>query len=257
MSAQAHRTDPAEVLPFRVRFRAEMNRQIVHDLIHTRAGWAITYRLELDQRPVGFGSIAIDGPWKDRPTAYEFYVLPEFRPRGFELFESFLAASGARHLEVQSNEPLLPELLHAYGDHVTSEAIVFEDAQITCLPARGSALRAPADIDAVRRNLETRRGGGEWQLELDGQLIGRGGILYHYNRPFGDIHMEIAEPWRRKGFGAYLVQELKRVCHELGAIPAARCNTRNVASRRTLTRAGFAPCAHMLLADLRPAAAGP
>jgi hypothetical protein len=30
---------------------------------------------------------------------------------------------------------------------------------------------------------------------------------------------------------------------ELGAIPTARCNPDNAASRRTLQRAGFAPCA--------------
>jgi RimJ/RimL family protein N-acetyltransferase len=73
-----------------------------------------------------------------------------------------------------------------------------------------------------------------------------GGILFHYNRPYGDIFMETNESFRRRGLGAFLVQELKRVCYEGGHVPAARCNPNNVASRRTLQRAGFVPCGHIL-----------
>ena len=46
------------------------------------------------------------------------------------------------------------------------------------------------------------------------------------------------------------MQELKRVAYELGAIPAARCSPDNVASRRTLQKAGFVPFAHMLVGTL-------
>ncbi len=83
-------------------------------------------------------------------------------------------------------------------------------------------------------------------LELDGQLAGKGGVLFHYNRPYGDIYMEIDESLRRRGLGAWLVQEIKRAAYELGAIPCARSSPENVASRRTLQKAGFTPLAHML-----------
>ena len=58
--------------------------------------------------------------------------------------------------------------------------------------------------------------------------------------------MEVAEPFRRRGYGGYLVQELKRVCYEGGRVPAARCNASNTASRATLQKAGLMPCARML-----------
>jgi GNAT superfamily N-acetyltransferase len=58
--------------------------------------------------------------------------------------------------------------------------------------------------------------------------------------------MEIEEPFRRRGFGAYLVQELKRRAYDIGSIPAARCNTDNRPSRKTLQNAGFVPYAHVL-----------
>ncbi len=63
--------------------------------------------------------------------------------------------------------------------------------------------------------------------------------------------MEVAEPFRRRGLGTYLVQELKRVCCDGEFVPAARCNPRNVASRRTLQKAGFVPCGHILHGSVR------
>ena len=49
-----------------------------------------------------------------------------------------------------------------------------------------------------------------------------------------------------------LVQELKTLAYELGSIPAARCNTSNVASRKTLQRAGLIPYAHVLNGSIPP-----
>jgi GNAT superfamily N-acetyltransferase len=63
--------------------------------------------------------------------------------------------------------------------------------------------------------------------------------------------MDVAEPFRRRGFGAYLVQELKRAAYGLGSIPGARCSPDNVASRLTLQKAGFVPYAHMLNGAIR------
>ena len=55
--------------------------------------------------------------------------------------------------------------------------------------------------------------------------------------------MEVDERFWRRGYGSFLVQELKRTCYEMGRIPAARCNVTNTASRATLQKAGFLPCA--------------
>ena len=64
--------------------------------------------------------------------------------------------------------------------------------------------------------------------------------------------MDVAEPYRRRGFGSYLVQELKRLAYELGSIPAARCDTANLASRKTLQKAGFVPCANIVNGTIAP-----
>jgi GNAT superfamily N-acetyltransferase len=80
--------------------------------------------------------------------------------------------------------------------------------------------------------------------------VGKGGMLFHYNRPYADLFMEIEASCRRQGLGAWLVQELKRLCYGYGAIPAARCSVHNIASRQTLQKAGFVPWAHIVTASL-------
>ena len=92
--------------------------------------------------------------------------------------------------------------------------------------------------------------GAGWVLAVGGTLVASGGILFHYNRPYGDIYMTVAEPRRRRGLGTYLVQELKRTCYENGDVPAARCNVTNIPSRQTLQSAGFVPCGHILGGDV-------
>ena len=107
-------------------------------------------------------------------------------------------------------------------------------------------LQTTSEAEA-RQCIEQRSGGCNWTLELGGVSIGKGGLLFHYNPPYADLHMEIDETYRRRGLGAYLVQELKRECYEMGAVPAARCSPQNEASFRTLQRAGFLPFAHILV----------
>jgi GNAT superfamily N-acetyltransferase len=239
-----------DVLPMRTRYREEMNCQIVHDSIHRRPGWTLTYRLEADdkdEKSVGFGTVAIGGPWKDQPTLLEFYVLPEHRGQAFALFETLLAAANPQRFEVQSNDVLPFIMAHTYGRDIVSEKIVFRDAETTAHPSQGARLlRTTTDAEA-RQCLEQRSGGSEWTLELDGAPIGSGGFLFHYNRPYADVYMSIDEPYRRRGFAAYFVQELKRECYRMGAVPAARCSPENTASFRTLQRAGFIPFAHILI----------
>ncbi len=231
----------------RVRQREELNCQIVHDSLHRRPGWTLSYLLEGGGIVLGFGSIAIAGPWKDKPTLFEFYVLPEHRGRAFEIFTVLLAGSGARFFEAQTNDAVLLAMVLTWGSEMESEKIVFHDRFTTAIAVPGASLRCLTPMEEIQQAFVRRQGGGEWILEMAGKEVAKGGILFHYNVPYGDIYMEVAEPYRRRGLGSYLVQELKREAWQLGAIPSARCNTANVASRQTLQKAGFVPFAHILI----------
>ena len=47
-------------------YRVEMNCQIVHDSIHERRGWTREYALALNRTVIGYGSVAVAGPWSGR-----------------------------------------------------------------------------------------------------------------------------------------------------------------------------------------------
>jgi GNAT superfamily N-acetyltransferase len=239
-----------DILPLRVRYRAEANGQIVHDSIHARSGWTKSYLLQVDRHIAGFGSIAVAGPWKDKSTVFEFYVLPEWRGRAFDLFETFVAASGAHFFEVQTSDILLAVMLHTYGSDLASEKIVFRDELTTSLPAQGSGLKPVTSEKESMCCFQERAGKSDWTLELDAKAVGSGALLFHYNHPYCDVAMEINKEYRRRGLGAYLVQELKRIAYEMGGIPAARCDPNNVASRKTLQKAGLVPFAHILVGKI-------
>jgi GNAT superfamily N-acetyltransferase len=227
-----------------------MNCQIVHDSIHLRSGWTEMFLLHLGGPALGFASVAIGGPWKDRRTVLEFYVLPEYRTCAFELFEALLATADCKSMEVQSNDPLVTVMLHTFAREIITEKIVFRDAYTSSLPSGGAVLCCVTPEAETRAQLEERRGATEYVLELDGEPAGHGSILYHYNIPYVDLAMDVNESVRRRGFGSYIIQELKRAAYELGAIPGARCDPTNVPSRHTLQKAGLVPYANMLVGVL-------
>jgi len=234
------------ILPWRDMYRLEMSCQIIHDSIHSRPGWTQEYALFAGSVAVGYGSIAIAGPWKEKPTMYEWFVVPPYRSRMFDLFSALLTASGAVAIETQSNDTLLAVMLHTFAQPVLSESILFHDKLTTALSPPGAIVRLAAPDDAAQLLLHELDSEADWVVEVERKVVAAGGVLFHYNRPYGDIYMKVAEPFRRRGLGSYLVQELKRVCYEQGNIPAARCNTTNIASRKTLQKSGFVPCGHIL-----------
>jgi GNAT superfamily N-acetyltransferase len=237
-------TDFGSIRRWRDMYRLEMSCQIIHDSIHERPGWTQEYVLRVADTPVGYASVAVGGPWADQPAAYEFFVVPSRRLLVFDLFRALLASSGAAAIEVQSNDVLATVMLHTFSEDVTSESILFKDELVTSHSPEGATFRVPTASEAADVPPEHLRWCGV--VEVDGAVAASGGILFHYNRPFGDIYMEVTEPFRRRGLGSFLVQELKRVCYEGGHVPGARCNPDNVASRRTLQKAGFVPYGHIL-----------
>lgn len=250
MAVDMRITRQGEIASLREQYRKEMNCQIIHDSIHVRPGWTREYALELDGAPIGYGSVAVGGPWQEKPTLYEFYVQREYRMQMFDLFASLLTACGAKIIETQSNDRILTVMLHTFARNLRADSILFEDTFKTSHKPGGAGFRAATADDAEALRQQDLDDGAGWAVIMNGEIAGAGDVLYHYNRPYGDVYMKIAEPFRRKGLGAYLVQELKAACRASGSVPAARCNVQNLPSRKTLQRAGFVPCGNLLVGDL-------
>jgi GNAT superfamily N-acetyltransferase len=235
---------PDAVRPLRELHRREMNCQIVLDSWLGR-GWADAYLLRVDGRVVGYGLVGgVRANPKD--TITEFYVLPPDRGAALPLFRTLIVASGATGVEAQTNDVLLTLMLYDCGTGIESTVVLFHDAFKTSLPCPGGTFRASTAEDRARVAAQQLDPDAGWLVEEGGAIVAAGGVLCHYNPPYGDIFMGVAEPFRRRGYGSYLVQELKRAAYEMGKVPAARCNAANGASRATLQRAGLMPCARVL-----------
>jgi GNAT superfamily N-acetyltransferase len=233
-----------EVLPLRELYRREMNCQIVHDSLPGR-GFGDLFLIRADGRIAGYGFV-MGYRGEPRDMIQEFYVVPALRGLALPMFRRLIDASGARRVEAQSNDVLLTLMLYDFATDITSDRVLFQDGLTTSLSIPGAVFRKAAEADAGRIFEHKVEGVGEWLLEHNGAVVATGGIATQYNTPYGDLYMEVDERLRRRGYGSYLIQELKRACYEMGRVPAARCNTTNAASRATLQKAGLFPCARML-----------
>jgi GNAT superfamily N-acetyltransferase len=242
--------DTEQVRPLRELYRRKMNCQIVHDSWFER-GWTDPYLLHVDGRLAGYGLVG-GASGNPHDVIIEFYVLPAFRAAALPVFRRLAAVSQARSVEAQTNDILLTLMLYDCASKIESETVLFHDAFTTHLAVPGATFRRLTESDKGRIFLHSVEPVGDWGIEADGAIAATGGILCHYNVPYGDIHMEVAAPVRRRGYGSYLVQELKRTCREMGKVPAARCKASNVASRATLQKAGLLPCARMLTGTITP-----
>ena len=236
------------ILGLREEYRREMNCQIVHDSWHAR-GFTDSYLFKTADQVIGYGSIG-GSPGAPRTTAKEFFVRPAYRDSALPIFRRFLDVGGAAAIEAQTNDPLLIDLLDRCAAAVSSDTLLFSDAVVTNLVAPGATLRPVTRRDRSRMFPHTHEPVGDWGLDVGSLIVATGGLLFHYNPPYGDIYMEVAEPFRRRGYGSYLVQELKRIGREGGHIPAARTGQDNTASQRTLQRAGMTPCARIVTGRL-------
>jgi GNAT superfamily N-acetyltransferase len=235
-----------EVMPLRELYRQQMNCQIVHDSYPGR-GFADAYVIHAGGRTAGHGLVA-NRHYPD--TVIEFSLLPGYRAAALPIFRRLLEASRATHVRAQTNDRLLLLMLYDCATKITSDTILFADALTTHLACPTGVLRRVTEADRARLFEHRHEPVGEWAIESEGVLVATGGALFHYNPPYGDIFMEVHKPHRRRGFGSYLVQELKRLCYEQGKLPAARCGTANTASRATLQKAGLLPCARILLGEV-------
>lgn len=246
MDIQIRQAEYRDVESMRGLFRQEANCQIVHDSFMAR-GLANPYVILVDGRMAGYGGVGNKYPPK---RLIEFYVLPNLRRFALPMYRELLAVGQVAEMEAQSNLPLMLLMLYECAVNISPEAILFEDGLTTNLICPDGVFRQklPEDVEAIFEHHGEPV--GDWVIETTHGIVAMGGFMTHYNPPYGDIYMEVAEPARRQGVGGYLVQELKRVCYEAGRMPSARTGADNVASQATLQKAGLFPCARMLVGQV-------
>jgi GNAT superfamily N-acetyltransferase len=250
MSIEVEQVPLETILPLRELYRREMNCQIIHDSL-PRRGFGNLFQIREGGQVVGYGFVM---GYQDEPKDMirEFFILPSCRGAAQPLFRQLITASQARRIFTQSNDILLTLMLYDCATQITSETILFHDALTSHLSVPGVVYRPVGPDDEGKIFEHKVEPLGDWALEREGVIVATGGILTHYNPPYGDLYMEVEPSHRRQGLGGYLIQELKRTAYATGRVPAARCNVENTASRTTLQKARLLPCARLLSGVIGP-----
>jgi GNAT superfamily N-acetyltransferase len=253
MIARAAKAKLKDIQVFRALFLQEMNRQIRYDACHAR-GWTDSYLLKIDDEDVGYGSIK-GQETDDRDTVFEFYVVPPFRKWASVLCRELIAESRAAYIECQSNDALLSSLLTEFSRDLGADVVLFEDDAVTEHRPPGAVVRPRRKHDRIFEHAVEPI--GDYVLEADGEIVATAGFLLHYNVPFADLYMEVREDRRRRGYGSFILQEVKKACYLAGRVPAARTGLQNQASRAALTKAGLRVSGFMLTGRVSADVIGP
>ena len=243
-SIEIVKTDLETIHPFRVMFLHENNFQFVCDKCHYY-GWSDDWLFKTNDTIIGYGCVWGTDDRKARDTIFEFYLLLPYRNIASRIFSKFIETTGVINIECQSNDLLLSSMLHEFSETIIPEAILFEEdieTQLTIPDVQ--FVRKPIDDDNPQHF-------GGYALECDGKEVADGGFLTNYNKPYADIYMEVKEGYRGKGYGSFLVQELKKEIYKIGRVPAARCGPNNHVSKATLIKAGFKVCGARLKGKIR------
>jgi GNAT superfamily N-acetyltransferase len=244
LKIDVYRCEYKDVEALRELYRAEARCQIWADS-SIRRGYADPYLIQVDRRLSGYGAVYNK---YDPGRLAEFYVMPFARQWAFPMFREFLRVSAAVEIAAQTNLPVLLMMLYDCASDIRTEKILFADAFTSLLaPPDGCSFRGATTPELAEQEGRGADVASPWVVECGGKIVAEGGFLTHYNPPYGDVYMEVREGARRRGFGSYLVQEVKRIAYDAGRVPAARCSPENIGSRRTLEKAGMLPCGRILV----------
>lgn len=243
MNIRILKTELQHIHTLRGLFLTEGNFQFTYDKCHLY-GWADEYLFTLDDEPIGYGCVWGTDKRENRDSIFEFYLKEPYRGSSGLIFEKFKALTNVSHIESQTNDFLLTSLLFQYGKNIRSESILFKDHVMTNRSMEGVIFRKRRETDPMEGD------DSEYVLEHDGQLVASGGLMLNYNFPYADIYMQVKEPYRQRGLGSLIVQELKNEAYAIGRVPAARCNISNHISKATLLKAGLTICGFRVKAEL-------
>ena len=223
--------------------RDSIHCQIIRDSILPR-GLGDSYLIKIENEDVGYA-----GVWTRHfpGRVMEFYVSEHVESAASDAFDMLVSVSGAHEAEAQTNIPLMANLLEEKCTDIKDENLLFGE------PPEGSddtsSSGSPGGHDPAfvfrRRRPGDTGPDGAWVVELDHKIVAAGGLLRHYNAPFGDIFMEVIPDYRLRGIGSSLIRKLRQHATEHGIRPAARCDIDNDASRKTLERGGMICCGRL------------
>lgn len=212
---------------------------------------ATAYLILNDGETIGYCFIS------SKKVLLQFHVLPEKAYLAEDAFAYLVSHGLIEKALVLTRDPLCLALCMDWQKDVSVRCHLFADGVDLPAPPPGSAGTAfrhavAADIPAIRAACGDFHDFLDYTLEdsiereeifvlLEGSDILASGVISGRNalHPYVDIGMCVSEAHRRRGIGTYIVTKLRDYCHRMGWVPGASCQSTNIASKRTLEKAGM------------------
>ena len=247
MTLKVLETHLSTILPLRKKYLRENTFQIRYNACHER-NWTDSYLLFVDNKIVGYGSVKGLERLSDRDTIFEFYIVPSKRISAKFLFKKLIQASGSKFVESQTNDLLTTGMLESVCVNIQKKMILFGEHVDTNINLKEVEFRPLKSGEEVFGKKEEDK--GSFVLEVENQVVADAGYMCHYNPPYADVYMDVAQAHRKKGYGSYILQEVIKNSKAAEKIPAARCKMENAASRACLLKVGFKEVGHMLFGEI-------
>lgn len=187
-------------------------------------------------------------------TLVQFHVSKEYYTYASEIFEYVIKSDIVENAAVSTKEAEFLSLCLDYQKSAGVDRYLFTDNKKIKYELAGFnnlsfRLAKTVDVDTIRNKCEAAFEGYHEDLIKNDQLfvlysedslLGIGEFrIMKSNEEYGDIGMIVAEEYRRKGVGTYIITKLKAHCYNNKLKPMACCNITNTASKKTLEKSGF------------------
>ncbi|WBW95169.1 GNAT family N-acetyltransferase [Oceanirhabdus sp. W0125-5] len=211
-------------------------------------GTALCYQIKHDKKMVGHFFVDED------KTLVQFYVSREYYNNAPEIFNNIIKSNKVKKAAVPTKEVDYLTLCLDSQKSLEVDMYLFEDNQnmnhkFNTFSSSTFRLANKGDIDSIRLKCDDAYDGYyENLIENDNlfvlydgnSLLGIGEFrIIRSNEKYGDIGVVVAEEYRRRGIGTYIIKKLKEHCYSKGLKPMACCDIENLASKSTLEKAGF------------------
>lgn len=188
------------------------------------------------------------------------HLFENYLGKAQEIFRWIVSTEGIQYAITSTIEPLYFSLCLDLQVGITLHSYLFRDNKhVELLPDLNNGIFRKAEKseldDIVRFYQANTEGTGEWieafvkerlaHEELfvlhDRQILVATGecIPSQKQAPYADLGMIVAQSYRGRGLGSFMLSRLKKHCYESGWMPICSCAADNHASKKAIEKAGF------------------
>lgn len=206
------------------------------------------YKIMYNNKFVGHLSI------KEDKTLVQFFIIDEYYTYASDIFKYLISSDIVESGAVSTIESAFLSLCLDYHKSISVNSYLFVDNKnikyyINDFEELSFRLAKEKDLYIIEKECGKVYEGYYEDLIKNNQLF----VLYDgkvflgigefrvnkIHSQYADIGMIVVEKYRNRGIGTYIITKLKEHCNMNNVIAIASCNSKNIASKKTLEKAGL------------------